>query len=375
MVHYYIRDWARLFLALLAVCSGAAYSSDYYLSSNGATGAGVYLRVGRQWYVASGSKFKFNRIEALDKFLWLRPMAETCGITDDYQAGCWGRELLSGEIHPTQPFGKVPSDTTQYEAYCLTTAKQEVYCLSDTTYEKVDTTGLGGNVTALSGSADHACALTENGQVYCWGVNFKGRLGIGGMPFIQLPEDDTDWSVATSSPPIPFPTLPIQGVNGVRFKQVSVFGNTSCALSDEPSDNAYCWGRLSDYEGTVHRFDWISRTTSSSPRRISLSAVADGKLEGLVAGPLWGAGWDAENTVYWWGSFEDSPLADSLALKVSRLDSIPRANRIRTMVPAQGQLCVLTTLGVGVDEKIELFCTMHKGMNETSRRFRRVFPE
>jgi alpha-tubulin suppressor-like RCC1 family protein len=46
--------------------------------------------------------------------------------------------------------------------------------------EPIEIDGLDGEVIAIAAGDDHTCALTETGGVQCWGFNYDGQLGNGG---------------------------------------------------------------------------------------------------------------------------------------------------------------------------------------------------
>lgn len=76
------------------------------------------------------------------------------------------------------------------------------------------------NVSAIRPGEHHTCAL-EAGNVWCWGMNATGQLGLG---------DDVDHRIPTKVP----------GLSGV--KQIAV-GGFACALLGDGS--VRCWG---DYD-------------------------------------------------------------------------------------------------------------------------------
>jgi alpha-tubulin suppressor-like RCC1 family protein len=85
-----------------------------------------------------------------------------------------------------------------------------------------EVTGISGGVRQVGAGILHACALSEAGGVWCWGHNYKGRLGTG-----QPGENDSA---------VP---LPVKGLDG-GVSAISVGSIHACALKDDRT--VFCWG-------------------------------------------------------------------------------------------------------------------------------------
>jgi alpha-tubulin suppressor-like RCC1 family protein len=90
----------------------------------------------------------------------------------------------------------------------------------------VSVTGLGSEVTALTSSRYHTCALLGNGTVKCWGKNDRGSLGNN--------------SITNSSTPVT-----VSGLSGVIEIASGVGDGTTCAVLS--SGAVKCWGDNTRY--------------------------------------------------------------------------------------------------------------------------------
>lgn len=116
----------------------------------------------------------------------------TCALTDAGAVKCWG----------FNEDGQLGNATKTYSA------------------QPVDVHGLGSGVVALSVGSAHACALTDQAALMCWGYNEFGQLGNG--------------TTRSSSTPV--------AVTGLGTGVLSVnagFTHTCAVLTDH---TAKCWG-------------------------------------------------------------------------------------------------------------------------------------
>jgi len=87
----------------------------------------------------------------------------TCALTDDGGIKCWGRGN-----HGKLGYGGTANRSTP-----------------------VDVSGLTSGVSALEIGGNNNCAITDNGELKCWGHNFAGQLGDGTTTSRSTPVDAT----------------------------------------------------------------------------------------------------------------------------------------------------------------------------------------
>lgn len=175
----------------------------------------------------------------------------TCALTDDGKAYCWGSNAgfklgLPTGFGYTEPqaatFANTGADPLNIVFSSLATGAEHtcgvasgaVYCWGSVLHGKLGRDGYDWwvptkvgipsdpAISAVSAGFRHTCAVTETGDVFCWGLNEDG----------QVAADPTSyWS--TSSP------LQVPGIAGVI--EVSAGWKHTCART--ASGGAFCWGQ------------------------------------------------------------------------------------------------------------------------------------
>jgi hypothetical protein len=136
-----------------------------------------------------------------------------------------------------------------------------------------------GPVVAVAAGLLHACALTEHGQADCWGSNFAGQAGVGGV------DDEPE---------------PRRVAAGSALAAISSLGRHTCATT---SDRALlCWG--DDTDGQLGIGSPVASCTvggvrfhcSDRPERIA------GRWLSVSAGGSHTCGIAQDSVLYCWGS-------------------------------------------------------------------------
>ncbi|MEC7280236.1 MAG: hypothetical protein VXV98_09425, partial [Candidatus Thermoplasmatota archaeon] len=132
----------------------------------------------------------------------------TCAILDNGDLKCWGRDQYGqlgdgGTNHGSSTYIAAPSSNA------------------------IDL-GTGRTAVAVSAGYQHTCALLDNGDVKCWGLDGAGQLGDGGTSH--------SLSTHTTSPP----TIPINLGTGRTAVAISAGVAHTCAILD--NGDLKCWG-------------------------------------------------------------------------------------------------------------------------------------
>jgi len=255
---------------------------------------------------------------------------ETCGIINQ-NTWCWGNgasgRLGNGSTTTSLTPVKVTRDTgllagkidtsvaVGVEMAC-TIANGRAYCWglnatgklgnNSTTNSSVPvavttSTGMSSPVKQIAAGHDHVCALTIDGDVFCWGANTYGQLGMG--------------SITTQS----LTPVRVAGIGAYAGRTVteiatSIYSDSTCAIaSTNAGPRAYCWG----YNSAGQLGDG---TTTNRPTAIPVSTA--GVMSGLNVtdiaisaaasdGTLGHACAVAGGNVYCWGTGMNGALGNN----------------------------------------------------------------
>lgn len=130
----------------------------------------------------------------------------TCVITEDRRVKCWGGGPLGdgtndNSIVPVDVIGltDVTAITTGDAHTCALLRSGGVKCWGSNVYGSLgtgtsgsantpmDVAGITSGVSALVSGDYHTCALTDSGDVKCWGGNRYGQIGNGAIPDRNTP--------------------------------------------------------------------------------------------------------------------------------------------------------------------------------------------
>ncbi|MFZ5982268.1 MAG: LamG-like jellyroll fold domain-containing protein, partial [Patescibacteria group bacterium] len=162
------------------------------------------------------------------------------------------------------------------------------------------------NIKSVS-TGYHTCAVSNSGNVYCWGNNNYGQAG-----------DETGHPAYTPNriPKGAAASGDNDGTYLTNVSDVSIGGNSTCATTN--SGNAYCWGN-GDY-GQLGR---NSTTSSSTPVRVLKGAAASGDNDGTyltnvksinmygIYGDVNACAVTNADNLYCWGSNLSGQLGDN----------------------------------------------------------------
>jgi alpha-tubulin suppressor-like RCC1 family protein len=254
---------------------------DYY--GNGSYGAGVTVT----FAVTMGGGSVTDPVQFVENGLY-RPTAWTLGPQPGVNmltATAQGLAPVTFFATGTPPPFNAVSVSAGWDFTCAAAQTTNLpYCWGANTYSQLGEgtqtarsrpTQLAGGLlqlTQVSGGSGFACGLATTGAAYCWGNNWYGQLGIdtadvnqhatpeavvGGHTFQQIAAGfghvcalDTDGAVwcwgAQSEGSLGVGvdrtgnTHPLHVASLLRFTQIDVGGNTSCALAE--SGDIWCWG-------------------------------------------------------------------------------------------------------------------------------------
>ena len=135
--------------------------------------------------------------------------------------------------------------------------------------------GIEDAVQVQAGKA-HSLALTRNGQVYAWGSNYSGQLGVSG-------------SARTSAMPVEFP------IPDLKLTAIAAVSDQSFAL--DSLGRLWSWG-----ENEYNQLGHDSYARSVEPRYL-VSLESMGRVQQFAVGPSGGAAVLADGSLWVWGFY------------------------------------------------------------------------
>jgi alpha-tubulin suppressor-like RCC1 family protein len=191
--------------------------------------------------------------------------SHTCGLNLAGKAYCWGRDtagqlgdnaLTTGSTTPSPVDGGLSfsSISAGFLHSCGVTTAGVAYCWGSDADGQLGNGALTGvfvapsvvsgghTFSSIEAGADHNCALTTNGQAYCWGADADGQLG--------------DASTTTGA------TAPSAVASGYTFSSLAAGSLHSCGVTT--AGTAYCWG--ADTDGQLG--DGATTTGTTAPSAV-----------------------------------------------------------------------------------------------------------
>ena len=206
-----------------------------------------------------------------------------CALSTAGAVYCWGSDsqgqLGNGpggsQSTPGPVLAPMDADVVQIavgaEHTCALTSAGAVYCWGGDGYGQLgDNSGLtnqqapvplaaplNANVKQISAGHRHTCALTNAGAVYCWGLNNYGQIG----------------NNSTTNRPTPFAFPAPMNAN---VKQISAGGTHTCAVTNAGA--LYCWGRNRMGElGVGNLNTQLTPTAALAPMNSGIAQVGTGE--------------------------------------------------------------------------------------------------
>jgi hypothetical protein len=248
-----------------------------------------------------------------------------CGLTDGGVAWCWGDKAagVRGSGLPGSDYSFVPNPVAGdlhfsrlaagWASTCGLAADGVVYCwgmkpflgapsaVTDTSYDNCGLlppcalgpvrVELAEPARLLAGGASNTCALTDAGELWCWGYLFDGgdpvetprhialpvpvaSVALGDGHACALATDGQAWCFGNNSvgqlgieASGGVQTTPVPAAGSLRFTALAAGGSTTCGVTGGGA--LYCWGY-----GGEGQLGVGSRESSSVPLRVRLVANA-----------------------------------------------------------------------------------------------------
>ncbi|MGI6484634.1 MAG: fibronectin type III domain-containing protein [Candidatus Dojkabacteria bacterium] len=209
--------------------------------------SGVYLGGGSMTINATGlgDTHKFIQVSSGGN--------HTCGLSHDGNGYCWGRN----------DYGQLGNGNN---------IDSDVPVL-------VSKGAMGASITfsSISVGMEHTCGVGSDGNGYCWGYNYYGRLGNGGGGYNTYSNIPVKVSMGS----------------GITLSSISAGYYHTCGVGSD--GNGYCWG----YNGFDQLGNGITGGSSNVPVKVSMGSGIT--LSSISAGGTLTCGIGSDGNGYCWG--------------------------------------------------------------------------
>jgi alpha-tubulin suppressor-like RCC1 family protein len=182
-------------------------------------------------------------------------------------------------------------------------------------------TVLPNAIGELSCSNWHSCASTIDGEVYCWGLNSQGQLGV----------DSAASSCVDEPRPCSSKPLPVRGLSDVV--SIATFQDQTCAATRV--GEVHCWG--------ANTLKWRGEAHGEVVSRVQGLA----NVRKVAVGLLFACALDQQGRVLCWGKNDQGQLGrGAVGLPDSSPAVVAGLNDVVAMAVGPAQACALTTSSV-----------------------------
>lgn len=249
--------------------------------------------------------------------------AFVCAIDGSDHAQCWGSntfgQLASGDTNPRRTAGPVTfSDSINHTVIalgagldhaCAVTTDFRLWCWGTSFLGngpngralRATQVATAQNVQAVSLGWSHSCFLDRAGAVYCWGHAQRVGMGMQGTDVLT-----------------PQPVTALNGRGSIA--QIAAFRDSTCARST--TGNVYCWG--ANEFGQAGDGQPASMTPTLSPVQVLLPGSAtDLSFNGSGGCAVLNGPAERPASVYCWGNNSNGQLGQGRAVPPSTSMPIP----------------------------------------------------
>lgn len=276
-------------------------------------------------------------------------MGVYCVLASDDQVYCWGSKISAQNtagsfvtstmqtempmamygFNAANPVIVSTAYSNDFTRRCAITVTNDVFCGTPAAgYAlSVPSAQFGSSILQkLSISSNHACAISDDNKIYCWGSNDWGQLGNASNTY--------------SAAPVQVDTTGV--LSGKTIEEIYSTFRISCAI--DSAGAAYCWG----YNGDGQLGDGTTNTTNV-PVAVDISGALAGKsLRSMSISAVHSCAVDTAGAVYCWGHGSRGQVGDGTINQASSpvaVDTTGVLNGlvIQSVAVSEDSSCVIAT--------------------------------